>query len=278
MKKRNFLIALVLTAAIALLATGCEIAYLDSTLEITSAEGAGTRTFRIEIKRDHIHTQDKIDANDVNSRFFPKGTAPIEGWAQERVPAGFTVDYEEQADYWIYTVRFDFSDIDDYNAKMQALMDEGDYLDYIYEPATLVATEATGGHNVTFKELEITIKYSILKLVRLLNDDEEYFADRAIWGGSSIDPESNYDSRSVTVKIGETSETVQYGTDAGNELDESAYLEVSGFLPEGAEATEPPVSESPPTGDSTNIAVMAAALGALAILALTAVRRTGKSR
>lgn len=276
MKKRNFLIALVLTAAIALLATGCEIAHLDSTLEITSAEGAGTRTFRIEIKRDHIHSQEKIDKNDVNSRFFPKGTAPIEGWAQERVPAGFTVDYEEQADYWIYTVRFDFSDIDDYNAKMQALMDEGDYLDYIYEPATLVATEATGGHNVTFKELEITIKYSILKLVRLLNDDEEYFADRGVWGEGSIDPDANYESRSMTVKIGETSETVQYNSD--NKPDEDTFLEVSGFLPEGAEATEPPVSESPPTGDSTNIAVMAAALGALAILALTAVRRTGKSR
>ncbi len=238
MKKK---IILVLFAAIFLVVamTACTQAHLTSVLTINSVDGAGTRTFVVSIERDHLLNQDKQDKEDFNHRFFANGFEETRAWAAGELPAGFTIAFAEQTDYWVYTISMSFSSIADYNAKMEALMDPADYLDYITEPATITAVAADGGYNVTFKELAETSKYSILGLVKSWAASDEY-ADRGDWGDSSTAAADHYKVTDIKIVVGDGSE--DYAEDYDGE-----YVTATGFVAAGAVADPTP---TPAPGDA----------------------------
>lgn len=247
MKKK---IILVLVAAVFLIVamTSCTQSHLTSVLTINSAEGAGTRTFVVTIERDHMLEQAKQDIEDFNSRFFANGFEETREWAEGELPAGFTIAFAEQTDYWVYTISMTFSSIADYNAKIEALMDPADYLDYITEPATITTEEVEGGHNVTFKEVAVTSKYSILGLVRSWTLSDEY-ADRADWGEGNIAADAHYKVTDVKIVVGDGSE------DYVEEYD-GEYVTATGFVAAGAVADPTPTST--PTAQPGDAGVLAA--------------------
>src|SRR5690554_7023984 len=115
---------------------------------ITSKDGAGIKTINVRIPRDHTESAANQNAGDVNSAFFPKGHKPVVEYIQSIVPEGVVVTFEEQDDYWVYSLTYNFTSINDYNDKTKALIPDDAYQLSVSKPATLTSKEADGGYEL----------------------------------------------------------------------------------------------------------------------------------
>jgi len=291
MKKKILLIFLASVFVIFTLA-GCEMAEIHSELTILSTDGSGTRVIRINIPRDEVMDPRKSDPEsefygDANSFHFPQGFAPVLTWANNQVPAGVTVEFSEDAEYYIYTITITFSSIEDYNNKVEALIDPGDYLDFIHTKATLVFEPVEGGYNATFTEMTITGEYIAFNLIKKLRNEDDLFDNVA-----NTSAENHSDVRFLAMTIGDESwseefkkessdtwenarETIVDGNAYSAFVNSNEFISLTGFVAssqESATPTERPIATDP--GDSSSIAIVMLLMAST----ITVVAKLRKSR
>lgn len=206
MKKISYLLILALSVIVL---AGCWNAQIKSQTVITSIEGAGSKTITVEILKDG---QTAPDGSTVaNEPYLVKGWEGVDEWLEQNTPEGFTVEKKETETSYIYSITYDFKDIDDYNAKTKRLIGETRYEDYGFLPATLIAEKTNNdqgvkGYQLTFTE-DVRILYASVgwAFEGIFYNDELF--NRDPYGTGEIEISDIYELTAVTIKIGDEETT-----------------------------------------------------------------------
>lgn len=200
MKKKSLMLLILLFLPLIIILTGCEKGDSYSTMVINE-DGSGTKTIYARFKRDHLFSEADQKSGKVNSSFFPKGQEPVVEWLKDQVPDGFDVAFEEQEDYWVYTISYSFTDIDDYNKKTRQLIKDKHWLEGYLEPAVLEKIDDSSEYNIVFKEQTAILKYSLLGYLEDLHLQTDIF-DYTQGGRDNVTPADHFQQTEVAVSIG----------------------------------------------------------------------------
>lgn len=197
--KKLSLISLLIITLLAIILTGCEKGDTYSTMTFNE-DGSGTKTIYAKFQRDHLFSEANQKSGKVNSSFFPKGQEPVVEWFKEQVPEGFEVDFEEQEDYWVYSITYSFTDLDDYNKKTRQLIKDRHWLDSYLEPAVIEPIDESD-NNIVFREQTAILRLSLLGYLEDLHLQTDIF-DHTQGGRDNIAPGDHFEPTEVMVSIG----------------------------------------------------------------------------
>lgn len=153
-KKIAALIAVISATAVVLVSCYSGIGKSDMT--ITSAAGAGTRTFSMAILKDGAVNPDDstkpVDQEFTSDGYFPKGIQAVVDLLNSKRPSGVPeIQCKEETDRYVLSYTISFKDLADFNAQTKAIA--GKYWDENnVQPAAITTSKASGGTKVTYTE------------------------------------------------------------------------------------------------------------------------------
>ncbi|MFC5530526.1 hypothetical protein [Cohnella yongneupensis] len=200
MKKLSTVLAIVL---LAFALTGCWGGEVKSSMTITSAAGAGSKTLTIVVLKDTATKPDNNGTVDDNSTFFPNGMGAVTTFLKKSVPSGFKVAFKEEKNDYVYTITYAFKDIKDYNAKTKQLIGSKVWKDNKLKDATLTSVTTKGGKKVTFKEDASIVSTSVLELIKKVYANPDVY-DPTHGGHDAVKIESVYTLKGISIKVGDS--------------------------------------------------------------------------
>lgn len=208
MKKKVLAILLVLSLVVAL--ASCTLARTTTSVEILTKDGGGNKTIVVSIPK----YKDDGNFDDEQEKFFPQGFEPVKEFIQETLGDDYEVTFEEKEDSWDYVVKFSFDNIDDYNAKMRAMMTDNTWSEWA-EPydggiASIEVEEADGGWNVTFTENVFANKAAVVGIIERLREQDDIFDEsRGAADGKEVCDKNGHEVlKTVEVKVGDNSDSL----------------------------------------------------------------------
>lgn len=256
MKKKVLALLLVVSMVVALAA--CQAAKTYSTVEITSKDGAGNKTIVVSIPKND--GDGNPDAE--QELFFPSGFDAVTDFLNEELGDDFTVTFEEKDESWDYTLKFSFSDIDDYNTKMKEIAGDSWVEAEEYGDAKIEVEEADGGYNVTFTENLLANRAVTIGILTKLYEDEDLFdpargGDKApcdIYGHESLTGYTIIVGDAKEEKVAALTDDDPAFSDTEKRAAEDFTVTVTGFVSADGAADKTPAptggdDKSPKTGD-----------------------------
>ncbi len=244
------LIILLLTLGVILTLTGCQEGIINSELEITDISGAGTRSFDVYIYKDGA-TNLEGDEITLNGAHLPGGTTSVVEKLIEACPLDDAVIEitESTDDYDVVTFSFEFDSIEDYNTKLQLLL-EGYDEDEEFQPASLIVN----GSNVTFIESNVNTVYAVLWAMDAVYNDPEVYDPSAggFWPALYEDEEAVVPIfmfvtfNEFRIRIGESELLYDYWLIDEEEEDVIEDLVLDGILGEQVDPTPTPTPTPTP--------------------------------
>ncbi|RAP74070.1 hypothetical protein [Paenibacillus montanisoli] len=195
------IVTVVVSLLLVMALSGCWAGDVNSGLTITSAAGAGYKTLRIEILKDHVEKPDKNGKVDDNSDYFPNGMNAVTKFLKKSVPAGFKIGFREEKNKYVYSVTYSFKDIKDYNAKTKQLIGSKVWAEKKLKDATITSVAAAGGKKVTFKEDASLTATSVLEVIKKVYLNPDVF-DPTHGGHEVITIDQVYALKGISAKVG----------------------------------------------------------------------------
>jgi hypothetical protein len=259
----------------------CDAGRVRSSIEITSINGAGTKTIICHVLKDDAEIPEYPGSQvGNNSPYFPNGMEAARDLLQNSIAEGFTVDMTEEDDRYIFTITYSFESIDDYNAKTKMLIGQSVWDENAISDSTLTVSSQSGGSDVTFTEDPDVLVYSVRwAALALLNDTTGAYDPNAV-ENVVVTVDNIMQTFETQVTIGDTTQVFIIG----EAIDETGFISD----PSAEETTEPETTAgeetepgttvddgqtNPVTGDNIYIYTIVALL---ALLSLTVMLRSRK--
>ena len=238
----------------------CDAGRVRSSMEITSIEGAGTKTIICHVLNDDTEIPEYPGSQvGNNSPYFPNGMEAARELLQANIADGFTVEMTEESDRYIFTITYSFENIDDYNEKTKMLIGESVWDENEITDSTLTVNEQAGGYEVTFSEDPNILVYSVRWAATILLEDTTGAYDKNAVENVDVTVDNIMQTYETQITIGDTEQTFIIGE----------FVTATGFIAaapveETTTETEDGETTNPVTGDDILL------YGILAVLALSA--------
>lgn len=263
--KRLSVIALFIVAIFIL--AGCQEGMISSSVNITSREGAGTKTIYVDIYKDSAKSPSYDGTVDNNSKFMPAGVTGVADKIKSSCKlSGVTVKTDDKGDFERISISYSFTSIADYNAKMKKLADgKAEILD---------AKLTVSGDKVTFTEPAENAYNSVLWALQAVYNDSAVF-DKTGAGDNANNPttlEQMANFYDMKITVNGTSKTVNL-----KEMPQTTELSVTGTIKALASTESKSDDKNPGTSASVPFSLLTLAAAAVVAAAYTLRKRAVKA-